>query len=1088
MFITFYDLPAAMVTPRLGKFHHRLSVVGWQICNFVVAVPESAAAKPKPSRLWRSVRWCRRILFFGVLGILYAGVHLNQIGLPGFLKQPLLDQLRARGITLDFSRLRVRLGRGLVAEHVTIERPGELAGEHFYADEIQLKLDWSRLSQFAAPEIRSLRLQNGLVQIPVPAEADSPPYLFKVDGVSGLLIFLGPEEWLFHSIEAACHGGQFRAVGSLTNASVLRRGRTLDRPGSEQWKRYLRRLGNVLDQAQFSQAPVLSVAFHADLRSPRLSTAAVELTAPGVRLGENDFTDITAVASLNQPQGTNNLLPATLRVEAVKANTPWGTLSDFTFNASGDLSATNAMPDRVDWSILARAVGSTWASTDNLSVTGHTISSEGALDSHITLVSRHTLAHLTNAAVAIDQLQLQLDTRHSFSNWFNGAASVSLNGVSSPWAKAGQLSLQFTSHHLRADSGTSPLPAFWQRLSNLEIQASVRGSNIVALIRDRNFDLIADRVSTSLSWTADHGGDLSIHDFSAVCPAGSLGFGGALNAVSRRFQGKFGGALDLLAFRPLLTPAARKWISQYGWLSNQPPVISGAAAVTLPVWTNRQPDWRRDVVPTLSLQGLVAATNVTFRGLSGESARGEFSYTNHIWRIPSLTALRPDGSVEFSYEGHELTREYNFHVRSSLDPRLVRPLLEDERTRKALAEFELSAPPLLEGDIWGVWKERDRSGFDVRLAATNFVFRNETIESLTGRVRFTNSLLAFSEVDLRSGGAARIPGGAFDFASQRLSLTNAQTLLDPHRVARVIGAKSARVMSNYLFAVPPATTLNGVIGVRTNIGATDIYVTANAPVFHWWRLGLSNATARLHFAGETLAITDLKSDFHGGEAKADLFFDWSQKDPGSSVHGWVSLTNLHLSGLMHTLVSPTNRLEGVLAGQASFAGLSSDTNSWSGSGHLVMRDGFLWDVPLFGIFSKLFDAISPGAGQTRFNNGHMSFVATNGVLTSRDLEVRSPAMRLGYRGSVDSASRLDARMEAELFRDAPLIGPLLTLVLTPFTKLFIYDVKGTLKKPVAEPRYVPKIFLAPLRPFKTIRDLMPKDEPANSSPIPPPKP
>jgi hypothetical protein len=76
-------------------------------------------------------------------------------------------------------------------------------------------------------------------------------------------------------------------------------------------------------------------------------------------------------------------------------------------------------------------------------------------------------------------------------------------------------------------------------------------------------------------------------------------------------------------------------------------------------------------------------------------------------------------------------------------------------------------------------------------------------------------------------------------------------------------------------------------------------------------------------------------------------------------------------------------------------------------------------------------------------------------------------------------------MEAVLFRDTPLIGPLISFVLTPFTKLFVYDVKGTLKKPVAEPRYVPKLLLAPLRPFKTLKELLPKEDPPDEPPAPP---
>lgn len=112
----------------------------------------------------------------------------------------------------------------------------------------------------------------------------------------------------------------------------------------------------------------------------------------------------------------------------------------------------------------------------------------------------------------------------------------------------------------------------------------------------------------------------------------------------------------------------------------------------------------------------------------------------------------------------------------------------------------------------------------------------------------------------------------------------------------------------------------------------------------------------------------------------------------------------------------------------------------------------------------------------------MTFTATNSVLSTRDLSVRSPAMRLAYRGTVDLAAALDARMEAELFRDAPLICPLLRVVLTPLTKLFVYDVKGTLKKPIADPRYVPKFILIPLRPFKFLKDLLPKEDPSETEP------
>ena len=73
---------------------------------------------------WRKCRlcfrWLRRALLVAVLAVLCVFVWFNQIGLPEFLKKPLVEKLHARGIQLEFSRLRLSLVRGLVAENVKI--------------------------------------------------------------------------------------------------------------------------------------------------------------------------------------------------------------------------------------------------------------------------------------------------------------------------------------------------------------------------------------------------------------------------------------------------------------------------------------------------------------------------------------------------------------------------------------------------------------------------------------------------------------------------------------------------------------------------------------------------------------------------------------------------------------------------------------------------------------------------------------------------------------------------------------------------------------------------------------------------------
>ena len=81
---------------------------------------------------------------------------------------------------------------------------------------------------------------------------------------------------------------------------------------------------------------------------------------------------------------------------------------------------------------------------------------------------------------------------------------------------------------------------------------------------------------------------------------------------------------------------------------------------------------------------------------------------------------------------------------------------------------------------------------------------------------------------------------------------------------------------------------------------------------------------------------------------------------------------------------------------------------------------------------------------------------------------------------------MDARVEARLLRDAWVIGPLVSLVLSPLTKLFEYRVTGTLQEPQKEPLYIPKPLMFPLRPLQTLKELFTEEKPQKQNPPPVP--
>ncbi|PYK63446.1 MAG: hypothetical protein DME21_02885 [Verrucomicrobia bacterium] len=111
-------------------------------------------------------RWCRISLLFLVLLLLGSLTYLNRVGLPEFLKARLVSELRARGVILKFTRMRLRWYHGLVAENVSLGRADDPAGPHLSIGEADLKLDRAALHK--------LHLQiNSLVFICSPTTSGS---------------------------------------------------------------------------------------------------------------------------------------------------------------------------------------------------------------------------------------------------------------------------------------------------------------------------------------------------------------------------------------------------------------------------------------------------------------------------------------------------------------------------------------------------------------------------------------------------------------------------------------------------------------------------------------------------------------------------------------------------------------------------------------------------------------------------------------------------------------------------------------------------------------------------------------------------
>jgi hypothetical protein len=329
-----------------------------------------------------------------------------------------------------------------------------------------------------------------------------------------------------------------------------------------------------------------------------------------------------------------------------------------------------------------------------------------------------------------------------------------------------------------------------------------------------------------------------------------------------------------------------------------------------------------------------------------------------------------------------------------------------------------------------------------------------------------------------------IPLATIDFASKIYFMTNATSSMDPEPVRSALGKVAPPFMSEIHFESPPVVNASGTFIPGDDLG-TDMHFFVQGEHFHWNNLSADSAQGTVDYHVRTVNVTNLQAGLYKtGKLKGWINFDWGPHQ-GTRFSSDCTLNDLNLGAMAKSLTSTNTKIEGMLDGRLALETPTeaSATNVF-GHGWLHVHNGLLWDIKLFGVFTPILNAIAPGAGNSRARQASASFIITNGVIVTDDLEIRSSGFRLLYRGTVDSQKLLNARVEANLLRDTPLFGHFLGWMLTPLDKLFEYRVTGTLQKPVTHPLYIPKVFMEMLRPFHTLKEL--RSAPVSTKPVPAP--
>ena len=1022
-------------------------------------------------------RRCRLALWLVILLVLGAVLYLNQAGLPGFLKRPLLDKLRARGVDLQFSRIHLSMARGIVAENVVFGPAGDPLGVQITFAQLVVGLNYHALLRRQL-QIDSLALRRGRLAWPI-AETNDTPRRLVLDNVQTDLRFLPDDEWALDNFRATFADARLQLAGRVTHASSVRDWSWFQAapgaPTSNPWPNRLREVADTLQRLQFQTPPELRLDVNGDARDPWSFSARLFVNAPDAQTPWGTMAGGRFITRLF-PATNNQMSRAELSLTAATAQTRWASLTNFSLHLNlSSLEGWTNVPAG-DITLQAKDAHTPWASGTNIDLRASFMPLRDRLDalqSRLRLSMQHGQSRWGEAS----NVQFTGQGVYSLTNPLPLSASGRLVGeqARTPWGRARLtvLSARFALGAIPAGpvgeivgAGTT-VPAPWYRpIESCDLDWDCRLTDFASP------DLAGEELASQGNWRMPW---LTITNLHARFGEGRVDLRGKWDVVAGSVAATLRSDAEPALSFPVLPEQARAWLKEVAWLA--PPRIEAEISLQLPSWTNPPANWFALVEPSLNLRGTASLPQgVNIKGISVRSAQTGFAISNQCWALSDLVLTRPEGQFTGRHEGDLRSKTFHSRVASSIDPRALLPVLPPD-VREAFNLLTLAQPPVIDAEVWGSLDHLDQFGFRGQVRLTNFAFRGEAATSLQTGFQFTNRYLECFAPQVRLGAQQLMADGlAADFVSQRIFLTNGFSTAEPMVVARAIGPQIGRTLAPYQFHDPPTVHGHGTIPMYGE-EAADLYFHVEGGQFHWLYFTVPAISGDLHWAGLHLTLGDVHTDLYDGKAVGSAGFFFNKTNPGTAFAFSLNTTNTDLKKLMAAVSDHTNHLEGRLSGTLVITNANSDDwRQTGGYGNVRLQDGLIWDIPLFGILSKPLDNIAPGMGTSRVSAGDCTFFITNGVIRSDNLELHSPVAWLSYHGAIDLEGRVNARVEAEPLRDKPLVGPLFSLVLWPVTKLFEYKVTGSIDDPKTEIlNPIPRLIFLPLHPLRTIKSFFPED-------------
>ena len=349
---------------------------------------------------------------------------------------------------------------------------------------------------------------------------------------------------------------------------------------------------------------------------------------------------------------------------------------------------------------------------------------------------------------------------------------------------------------------------------------------------------------------------------------------------------------------------------------------------------------------------------------------------------------------------------------------------------------------------------------ELRLAGTlrakDAIYNGTQLSAFSTRLSVTNQVMRLDELVLERPEGRLTGWMRQDFKDRTISF-DVDSRMQPYAAARVIGPFAHRFLQKFRIEGPVHIVAAGTAdyGERRR---NDVRAEVEAEGFGMRWFAAEQAAFHFEMKERRIELTGLRGQFHGGGFTGHAVFQLADGDE-TRAHYAVEgrLAGADFKQILHDMSSAPPACEGQLATDFALSGFIGvgQGGTAAGSGHLEISGGKMMDIPLLGGLSKILTYLYPGLGFASQNDFRAPFTIAGGQVHSDEAELLGELMTIHGKGDYRFDERLKFVVEVKLLRSGPLAEALRFLTL-PLTKLFEFELQGTLHAPKWEPRNLPR--------------------------------